>query len=102
MKHELKIEFKEKSQLNEVIQMSYFSDANNGKLIGKKHSISIPQEDPLFIAFKGLNNVTIKLINEEMIDGSLRCVVVQEDDTKVELFPINNYCIIEEQKYSFY
>lgn len=102
MKHELKIEFKEKSYLEKVIQNSYFNESNNGKLIGKKHSINITQEDPLFIAFKGLNNNTVKLINEEMIEGSMRCIVVQESDSQIELFPINNYCIIQDEKYSFY
>jgi stalled ribosome rescue protein Dom34 len=102
MKHELKIEFKEISQLEEVIQGSYFNEPNNGKLIGKKHSININQEDPLFIAFKGLNNNTVKILNEELIEGSMRCIVVHEEISKIELFPINNYCIIQDQKYSFY
>lgn len=102
MKHELKIEFKEKRILEEVIKKSYFKDSNNGKLIGKKHSIKITQEDPLYIAFKGLNNLTIKLLNEDMIEGSMRCVVVHEVDDEIELYPINNYCIIQDQKYSFY
>jgi stalled ribosome rescue protein Dom34 len=102
MKHELKIEFKEICQLEEVIQGSYFNESNNGKLIGKKHSININQEDPLFIAFKGLNNNTVKILNEEMIEGSMRCIVVQENDSHIELFPINNYCIIQDKKYSFY
>jgi hypothetical protein len=102
MKHELKIEFKEKEILEEIIKKSYFDDSNNGKLIGKKHSILIKKEDPLYIAFKGMNNLTVKLLNEEMIDGSMRCVVVHELENEIELYPINNYCIIQDQKYSFY
>ena len=102
MKHELKIEFREKEQLDELIQNSYFQNNNQGKLIGKKYSLQIDQENPLYIAFKGLNNNTVKLINEEMIEGSMRCIVVHEEISKIELFPINNYCIIQDQKYSFY
>lgn len=102
MKHELKIEFKENEILKNVIDKSYFVDSNNGKLIGKKESIQITEENPLYIAFKGLNNNTVRIINEELIEGSMRCIVIHEEISKIELFPINNYCIIQDQKYSFY
>jgi hypothetical protein len=101
MKYEMKIEFKDDEQLKNVIDQSYFHDGNNGKLIGKKSYVSINEENPLFIAFRGLNNATIKLINEKLIEGSLRCVV-DESQNSINLYPINNYCIIENQKYSFY
>jgi hypothetical protein len=101
MKYELKIEFKDKKQLETTIQKSYFEDGTLGKLVGKKSYVTIGSEDPLFIIFKGLNNITVKLINEEMIDGSMRCVV-DETDKVINLYPINNYCIIEDKKYSFY
>jgi hypothetical protein len=101
MKYELKIEFKDKKQLETTIQKSYFEDGTLGKLVGKKSFVTIKDEDPLFIIFRGLNNMTVKLINEEMIDGSMRCVV-DETDKVINLYPINNYCIIEDKKYSFY
>jgi len=101
MKYELKIEFKDNQQLEQVIQKSYFEDGTLGKLVGKKSYVTIDSEDPLFIIFKGLNNITVKLINEEMIDGSMRCVV-DETDKAISLYPINNYCIVEDKKYSFY
>ena len=71
MKYELKIEFKDNQQLEKVIQKSYFEDGTLGKLIGKKDYITIGSEDPLFIIFRGLNNITVKILNEEMIDGSI-------------------------------
>jgi hypothetical protein len=101
MKYELKIEFKEKDELKKMIQKSYFEDGSQGKLIGKKAYIQIKQDDPLFIVFKGLNNITAKLTNEDLIDGSMRCVV-DETEEVISLFPINNYCIVEHEKYSFY
>jgi hypothetical protein len=101
MKYELKIEFKEKDELEKMIQKSYFEDGTMGKLIGKKAYIQIKQDDPLFIVFKGLNNITAKLTNEDLIDGSMRCVV-DETEEVINLFPINNYCIVEHEKYSFY
>lgn len=97
----MKIEFKDESQLKEVIEKSYFEEGNLGKLIGKKSFVTIEKEDPLFIAFKGLNNMTVKLLNEKIIEGSMRCVI-DESDNKINLYPINNFCIVEQSKYSFY
>lgn len=101
MKYELKIEFKDKDQLKSVIESSYFEDGTKGKLVGKKESMIINSDDPLFIIFKGLNNITSKILNEDLIDGSLRCVVDEHTDF-VRLFPVSNYCIVENEKYSFY
>lgn len=101
MKYEIKIDFKDTQTLESVIQKSYFEDGTLGKLVGKKTSIVIDQADPLFTVFKGLNNMTVKLTNESMIDGSMRCVV-DETPEAVNLFPINNFCVVEDQKYSFY
>jgi hypothetical protein len=101
MKYELKIEYKDKSQLDQVIKKSYFDDGTKGKLIGQKSSLKIHKDDPLFIVFKGLNNMTAKILNDELIDGSVRCVV-DETPEEIKLFPVNPYCIIEDEKYSFY
>ena len=101
MKYELKIEYKDKSQLDQVIKKSYFEDGTKGKLIGQKSSLKILKDDPLFIVFKGLNNMTAKILNEDLIDGSVRCVV-DENSEEIKLFPVNPYCIIEDEKYSFY
>jgi hypothetical protein len=101
MKYELKIDFKDNKQLEKVIKKTYFDDGNLGKLIGKKEFLTILKNDPLFIVFKGLNNITVRLTNEEMIDGIMR-FVVDENDKNIKLYPVNNYCIIEDKKYSFY
>jgi hypothetical protein len=101
MKYELKIEFKIKEELERVIQSSYFEDGTMGRLVGKKTFLTIGSEDPLFIIFRGLNNMTVKLINDDMFDGTMRCVV-DETPEVINLYPINNYCIVEDSKYSFY
>jgi hypothetical protein len=101
MKYELKIEFKQNDELKKIIDKSYFEDGTMGKLVGKKAHLTILPDDPLYIVFKGLNNITAKLTNEELIDGSMRCVV-DETDEYINLFPINNYCIVEQEKYSFF
>lgn len=101
MKYELKIEFKDKEKLENIIKSSYFEDNNNGRLKGKKDYLTINENETLFIAFKGLNNITVKLINDDLIDGSMR-FVVDEMINCINLYPINNYCIVEDKKYSFY
>jgi hypothetical protein len=101
MKYELKIEFKDNEQLKSIISKTYFDDGNNGKLKGKIASLKIEKEDPLFVVFKGLNNATTKILNDDLIDGSMRCVIDEEVEF-IQLYPINNYCIIEQEKYSFY
>jgi hypothetical protein len=101
MKYELKIEFKIKEELERVIQSSYFEDGTMGRLVGKKTFLTIGSEDPLFIIFRGLNNMTVKLTNDDMFDGTMRCVV-DETPEVINLYPINNYCIVEDSKYSFY
>ena len=101
MKYELKIEFQDEKQLENVIQSSYFEDGQLGKLVGKKSHLRINNQDPLFSNFKGLNNATVKVLNEEMLDGSMRCVV-DENDNFIDLYPINNFCIFENKKYTFY
>ncbi len=100
MKHEMRIEFERKNELKSVINKSYFVD-NNGKLVGQKHRLKVDKKDPIYIMLKGLNNMTIRIINEDIIDGCAR-FVVDEHPTFVYLYPCSIYCIIENDKYSFY
>lgn len=101
MKYELKIEFNNNEELKSLIEKSYFENGTQGKLMGQKESLKIKSDDPLYIIFKGLNNMTVRLHNQELIDGSLR-LVIDEQDWGVNLFPCSVYCIVEDQKYSFY
>ena len=50
---------------------------------------------------KGLNNMTIRLTNEDIIDGCVR-FVVDEHNNHINLFPCSIYCIVENEKYIFY
>jgi hypothetical protein len=100
MKYEMKIQYDKKKDLKNVIEKSYFED-NNGKLKGKKHHLKIDKKDPIYLMLKGLNNMTIRLTNEDLIDGCVR-FVVDEQDNHINLFPCSIYCIIENEKYSFY
>jgi hypothetical protein len=45
--------------------------------------------------------VTVKIINEEVVDGTLRFVIDDTEDV-IKLYPISVYCIKEEDRYIFY
>jgi hypothetical protein len=45
--------------------------------------------------------VTVKITNEEVIDGTMR-FVIDETENELRLYPISIYCIKEEEKYIFY
>jgi hypothetical protein len=103
MKFEPKLEFKESKDLKELIEKNYFELGDRGK-ITRKNKLSplrITKEDPNYIMFKGWNNNIVRLTNDEIMTSSLKFIVEEEQDL-VNLFPINTYCIIEDEKYSFY
>lgn len=105
MKNEIKLEFSNNKQLEQLIQKAYFKEGYMGKLLTNNNYIEITQEvdDVLYTVIKGLNNVTFKLQNSELIDGSCRFII--EDRGEIpKIYPISMYCIIDEntKKYIFY
>lgn len=102
MKSELKVEFKNSDVLKDLIQKSYYDNNQKGSLQGKNYLEITPNEDVLHTILKGLNNLTIRLENEELIDGSFRFLVT-ENNNSINLTPISLYCITtEDGRYSFY
>jgi hypothetical protein len=103
MKNEIKVEVNNKELLENMINESYFKNGNNGKLVKplSKTKVSYETDNVLYTFVKGLNNVVFKITNEELIDGSMRCIITSEKETIIE--PISNFCIVDEnKKYSFY
>lgn len=100
MVYELKIEYDNKTELDSLIQKSYFDNNNMGKL-SKGETLKINKENPFFIAFKDKNNTIVKLSNSEIMQGFIR-LMVEEKENHIELIPCSIYCIIEDEKYSFY
>lgn len=102
VKHEIKVEFDKTEDLKKIIEVAYFEEGMAGKILGKNHFIKIEKSDDInYSIFQGLNNVTVKIINEEVIDGTMR-FVIDETDGEIKLYPISIYCIKEEDKYIFY
>lgn len=105
MKSEIKIEFSKSEPLKDIIQKAYFEEGYVGKLLTKNNFIEVTPEldDIFYTVVKGLNNATIKVTNNDLIDGSCRFLV---DDTgqNPKIFPISMYCVVHDAngKYTFY
>ena len=104
MKSEIKIEFSNQTELKRVIEKAYFEEGYLGKLLTNTNFVEITPEvdDVFYTVIKGLNNATIKVSNNDLIDGTCRFIV---DDTgeNPKIFPISMYCIVDDnKKYIFY
>jgi hypothetical protein len=100
MKNELKIEFDNSDELKIFIQKAYFEQDDAGKLMGK-HKLEIKKDDIIWTVLNGMNNLPIKILNNDIIDGSLKCIVDETNDI-VSVIPASVYCIKEKGKYIFY
>lgn len=102
LKHEIKVELPNTESLKSIIEKSYF-DNSNGKINGNNNYILIDEskDDIAYTIFNGLNGSTVKIINDEIIDGSMR-FMIDETHNEIRLYPISIYCIPENDKYIFY
>ncbi len=100
MKHEIKVEFLHSEILRELIEKAYFESGTMGKISGKNHFLKVNESDEiLYTTLKGLNNATIKIIND-IIDGSMR-FLVDEIENEIRIYAVSIFCI-KEDKYTFY
>ena len=104
MKSEIKIEFSNQTELKRVIEKAYFEEGYLGKLLTNTNFVEVTQEidDVFYTVIKGLNNATIKVTNNDLIDGSCRFIVDDTGDNP-KIYPISMYCIVDDnKKYIFY
>lgn len=102
LKHEIKVEFKNSQELSSLIQKSYFLEGDSGKILTKSNYLKIAESDDVnYSIFKGLDGATVKILNDDVIDGSFR-FLVEEIDDEVRLYPISIYAVKEGDRYSFY
>ena len=101
-KHEIKVEYSNSEALKNIIEKAYFQEGYMGKIMSKENFIKVDESDDItYTIFKGLNSVTAKITNEEIIDGAMR-FMVDETQGELRLYPISIYCIKEENRYIFY
>ena len=98
-KHEVKVEIFDKDLILKTIKETY-PDKNQGKINGNNNFLEITSKEENFPVFKGLNGSTVKISNQELIDGNLR-VMVEENGDSVKLFPISIYCIKDDVQNRF-
>ena len=96
MKYELRLEFKDTKFFIDFIKKSY----KDGVLVDRNQKIVFDKNDPSFSLCKGLTNLSARLYNEDIIDGTLRFIICEEQDN-VSLYPCSLYCDYENNKYSF-
>ena len=101
VKHEVRVGLSNTNEIQDIIEKAYYEDGDHGKIMGKKHYHVIDESDDInYTIFKDLDGATVKIVNEDIIDGTMRFIV--ETEGEVRLYPISIYCIKEHDKYSFY
>lgn len=101
MKYEIKIEYTKTKELKELIESSYILNSEIGNLSSNRPCLEISDIDPIYHFLKGLNNMTIRIFNEDIIDGTCR-FVIDEQQNFINLHPCSIYCTVEDGRYSFY
>ncbi len=98
MRSEFKVEIEDKDLLKKLFDRSYVK----GRLTKNNNFIEIDSKKhkEVFETISNLNNATIKVSNNDLIDGFCRFIV--EVDKNVKIYPISIYCIIDDKKFLFY
>lgn len=102
MKYEIKLELK-KDFIEKSIVDTYFNNdlLYKGTISKSPSPIIIKYTDNEYEILKGLTNGICKVFNEELIDGSMKCIIEENEDI-INLIPCSLFCIFEDKKYSFY
>lgn len=96
MKYELRIEIKDVNLFLDLIKKSY----KNGILVDKLQKLSFDKDSSTYTLCKGLTNLTARLYNETIIDGTAKFIISEEDEV-VNMYPCSIYCEYENNKYIF-
>src|SRR4051812_20006217 len=96
MKHELRIEFKDTKILLDFIKSAY----DNGFLIDKTKKLIFDKNSSTYHLCKGLTNLPVRLWNDEIIDGTIR-FIIEEEEENVSLYPCSICYEEDNNKYSF-
>ena len=96
MKNEIKIEYRNSDKLLDFILNCYSEE----KLIKKDSCLIIDDSDLELVFLKSITNATIKMYNQDLLDGYIRFIV--ESDDNIKLYPISIFYTQENTKYFFY
>jgi hypothetical protein len=98
MKNEIKFEWKDSQFLKEYIDRNYKGNSDM-MYITNREPLVVEEEN---VYLKGCHNFIVKVFSPSVVEGFLRCIVVEKEDC-IYLEPINIYCMIEpnNDKYIF-
>jgi len=96
MRYDLKIEIKDTKFFLDFLKRAY----KDGVLLDSKQKITFDKDSFVFPLCKGLTNLTARLYNEEIVDGTARFIISENEDN-IEMYPCSLYCEFENNKYSF-
>jgi hypothetical protein len=103
MEKEMKISFPQETLTN-IIEETYFSNGQNGKLTKElRFQVDPTKDDVLYTIIKDLPPMVIRGFNSNITEGTIKFLSEQIGD-KIELIPISVYCVPDQisGKYSFY
>lgn len=102
VKHEIKVEIKNMESLKRLIESAYVINGDKGTIGGNRHLLTVcPEYDKdLHSTLTGLHMSTVKVYNNDIVDGTIRFMVFEEGDS-ITLTPISIYCI-KEERYIFF
>lgn len=100
VKHEIKVEIEDVDLIKAIIQKSYFDNDGDGKIKGNANFMEIGKGDVNYKLFSELDGATIKVSNQNIIDGTMRFMI--KIDNTVKLYPISTYSFFENGRYNFY
>ena len=100
MKYDIKLDFKNSKILIDLIKNSY----TNGILNDTSFCLILDKTTEIQQTSVGLDNIFVRLNNENIIDGYLKMLLKEDiDNHTIKLYPISLYCDYDEKtkKYSF-
>lgn len=101
-KHEIKVEMRDSSALSALIESAYHIDGENGTIKGNNHRIELDPviDEEMHRVLTGLHNSTVKVINTDVVDGTIRFIVTELSGV-ISISPVSVRCI-KEDRWIFY
>lgn len=97
-----KIEFTDTELLKDKIDKLYDNEVYCGFLSSDDKKIILTQNDADYITFKNMDNIPVKIYNDELFDGYMKMLVKQYDD-HIDLIFLSFYCLkYEDNFYDFF
>lgn len=104
MKTDLRIRIDNSDMLKNIFDRAYFDNNLRGKLGNVTNEmLTIEPSHEYYGILTDLTNMECRIVNDEIISGSAKFIIVSKDENGVYLKPTSLFCVKEsEEIYSFY